>query len=146
MAPTNPDQLAVERTILGEAKRIAVVGASDDPSRPSYGVVATLLDAGYDVIPVNPNRPRVHGMDTYPSLAEVRGPIDLVDVFRRPEYTPDVARQAVAVGAKALWLQLGIRSDEARAIADDADLPYVEDACLAVELRRFAGEMPLPPP
>jgi predicted CoA-binding protein len=92
-----------------------------------------LLDAGYRVIPVRPlDCEEVHGVPCVASLADIDEPIDLVDVFRRPEFTPEHAREAVAAGAKALWLQLGIRSDEARRIALDGGLDYVEDACTAV--------------
>jgi uncharacterized protein len=138
------DQRDVIRTILAETRRIAVIGASEDPVRPSHGVVRRLLDVGYAVTPVNPNASRIHGLDVHPSLADVSGPVDLVDVFRAPEHAPDAARQAVAAGAKAVWLQQGVRSEEARAIAEDAGLLYVEDACLAVEVDR--AEIPLPPP
>lgn len=138
------DQRDVIRTILAETRRIAVIGASEDPVRPSNGVVRRLIDVGYAVTPVNPNASRIHGIDVHPSLADVSGPIDLVDVFRAPEHAPDAARQAVAAGAKAVWLQQGVRSDEARAIAEDAGLLYVEDVCLAVEVDR--AEIPLPPP
>lgn len=138
------DQRDVIRTILAETRRIAVVGASEDPARPSHGVVRRLLDVGYAVTPVNPNASRIHGLDVHPSLADVGGPVDLVDVFRAPEHAPDAARQAVDAGAKAVWLQQGVRSDEARAIAEDAGLLYVEDVCLATEVAR--AEVPLPPP
>lgn len=138
------DQRAVIRSVLAEARRIAVIGASDDPGRPSHGVVRRLLDVGYAIVPVNPNAARIHGLDVHPSLADVSGPIDVVDVFRAPEHAPDAARQAVAAGAKALWLQQGVRSDEARSIAEDAGLLYVEDACLASEVAR--ADLPVPPP
>ncbi len=124
--------------ILAESKTIALVGASPKPSKPSYGVMGYLLDAGYRVIPVRPlDCQEIHGVPCVASLAEIDEPIDLVDVFRRPEYTPEHAREAVAAGAKALWLQLGIRSDEARRIAVDAGLDYVEDACTAVVHRHL---------
>ncbi|MDX6543693.1 MAG: uncharacterized protein QOK32_1296 [Gaiellaceae bacterium] len=97
-----------------------------------------LLGAGYRVIPVRPRDcDEVLGVPCVASLAEIDEPIDLVDVFRRSEYTPDVAREAVAVGAKALWLQLGIVSDEARRIAEDAELDYVENACTAIVHRHI---------
>ena len=97
-----------------------------------------LLGAGYRVIPVRPRDcDEILGVPCVTSLAEIEEPIDLVDVFRRPEYTPDVAREAVAVEAKALWLQLGIVSPEARAIAEGAGLDYVEDACTAVVHRHI---------
>ena len=132
--PTNnrgPDADAVRR-MLG-AKRVAVVGLSDDPSRPSYDVASYLRSAGVEVIPVNPNHKTVMGLTCYPSLAAVPGPIDVVDVFRRPEFCADVAREAVEAGAKGLWLQSGVRSDEARAIARRAGLDFVQDRCLKVE-------------
>jgi predicted CoA-binding protein len=116
--------------ILREAKTIAVVGASPRPERPSHGVMRYLLDQGYRVIPVRPlDCDDVLGVPCVPSLADIGEPVDLVDVFRRPEYTPGVAREAVAAGAGALWLQLGIVSPEARRIAEAAGLDYVEDRC-----------------
>ena len=119
--------------ILREAKTIALVGASPKPDRPSHRVMRYLLAQGYDVIPVRPEGcDEVLGVPCVRSLAEVDRPIDLVDVFRRAEFTPDVAREAVDVGAGALWLQLGIVSAEARRIAAEADLDYVEDSCTAV--------------
>jgi uncharacterized protein len=117
--------------ILREARTIAVVGASGDPARPSYGVMRYLERAGYRILPVNPNCPKFA-----PSLAALEEPVDLVDVFRRPEYCADVARDAAAIGAPALWLQLGIRSEEARRIAEEAGMDYVENACTAV-VHRF---------
>jgi predicted CoA-binding protein len=119
--------------ILAEAQTIAVVGASPDPSRPSNGVMRYLLETGYRVIPVRPTDcDEIHGVPCVTSLAEIEEPIDLVDVFRRPEAVPEHAREAVAAGAKALWLQVGIRSEEARRIAEDAGLDYVENACTKV--------------
>jgi uncharacterized protein len=117
---------------LGDVRRIAVVGASDDPRRPSHGVMGALLRRGYDVVPVNPNADRVHGIEAVDRLADVEGPIDLVDVFRRPEHAPGVAREAVEVGARVLWLQTGVVSGPAREIAEAAGMDYVEDACLGV--------------
>ena len=113
--------------ILREARTIAVVGASPDPGRPSHGVMRYLERAGYRVLPVNPT-----WAEAAPTLADLDEPVDLVDVFRRPEHCAGVALEAVAIGAGALWLQLGIRSPEARAIAEAAGLDYVENACTAV--------------
>jgi predicted CoA-binding protein len=118
--------------ILREARTIAIVGASAKPSRPSRHVMVYLLEAGYRCIPVRPDEDEVLGVPVVRSLAEIEGPIDVVDVFRRPEFCPDVAREAVAAGAAALWLQTGIRSAEARAIAEAGGLDYVEDACMHV--------------
>ncbi len=123
--------------ILREAKTIAVVGASPDPARPSNGVIAYLLRAGYRVVPVNPAAAEVLGLRCLGSLAELEEPVDLVDVFRRAEYCADVAREAAAIGAPALWLQLGLRSAEARDVAEEAGMEYVEDACTAVVHRRL---------
>jgi predicted CoA-binding protein len=119
--------------ILGEARTIALVGASPKPARPSHDVMRYLLDHGYRVIPVRPRDcDEVLGVPCVASLAEIDEPIDLVDVFRRPEFCADVAREAAEIGAKALWLQSGIVSAEARAIAEAAGLDYVEDACTKV--------------
>lgn len=124
--------------LLPDVRRIAVVGLSDDPSRTSHRVAAALQDAGYEIVPVNPMIDEALGVPAVGSLAEVDGPVDLVDVFRREEHLPGVAREAAAVGAPALWNQLGLRSAEARRIAADAGMVYVEDRCLKVEVARRA--------
>ena len=119
--------------ILGDARTIALVGASPRPERPSHGVMRYLLRAGYRVIPVRPRDcDEILGVPCVTSLAEIAEPIDVVDVFRRAEFTPGVAREAVAAGARALWLQLGIVSAEARAVAEAGGLDYFEDLCTAV--------------
>jgi predicted CoA-binding protein len=118
--------------ILSETHTIALVGASPKPWRPSNGVMRYLVEQGYRVIPVRPLVHEVLGVPCVGSLAEIEEPIDLVDVFRRPEMCSGVAEEAAAVGAKALWLQLGIRSPEARAIAQRAGIDYVEDGCTAI--------------
>ena len=119
--------------ILRGARTIAVVGASPRPDRPSHGVMRYLLEHGYRVIPVRPRDcDEVLGVPCVASLAELGEPVDLVDVFRRSEFCADVAREAVAAGAGALWLQLGIVSPEARRIAAEAGLDYVENLCTAV--------------
>jgi uncharacterized protein len=123
--------------ILRAARTIAVVGASPDPSRTSNRVMRYLQRAGYRCIPVNPNADEVLGERCYPSLADLPEPVDLVDVFRRAEYCADVAREAAAIRAPALWLQLGLRSAEARDVAEEAGMEYVEDACTAVVHRRL---------
>ena len=123
--------------MLAEAQTIALVGASPKPERPSNQVMRYLLDVGYRVIPVRPlDCDDVHGVPCAATLAEIDEPIDLVDVFRRPEFCPDHAREAVAAGAKALWLQVGIESAEARGIAEANGLDYVENACTRVVHRR----------
>jgi len=119
-------------TILRESHTIAVVGLANNPMKASYGVARYLQAHGYRIIPVNPNEREVLGEKAYPSVADIPEAVDLVDVFRRPEYTPDVARDAVRAGAKALWLQLGITNPEARRIAAEGGLAYVEDACTKI--------------
>jgi uncharacterized protein len=119
--------------ILASAKTIALVGASPTPERPSHGVMRYLLAQGYRVIPVRPlDVDEVLGIPCVASLADIGEPIDLVDVFRHVDACPGHAREAVEVGAKALWLQLGLVSPESLAIATEAGLDYVEDACTAV--------------
>jgi predicted CoA-binding protein len=124
--------------ILEESKTIALVGASPNPSRPSHGVMRYLQAQGYRVIPVRPlNCDEVLGVPCVASLAEIDEPIDLVDVFRREEAAPGHAHEAVAAGAKAFWLQLDLRSPEARQIATEGGLDYVEDACTAIVHRQM---------
>jgi len=123
--------------ILAETRTIALVGASPRPERPSNGVMRYLLEEGYRVIPVRPHRSDVLGIPCVDSIADIGEPVDLVDVFRRAEFCPQVAEQAAAAGAKALWLQLGIVSPEAREIAGRAGMSYVENACTAVVHRLF---------
>ena len=118
--------------ILSDARTIALVGASPNPARPSNGVMRYLLAAGYRVIPVRPHVREVLGIPCASSLAEIDEPIDLVDVFRRVEFCPQVAEDAVGAKAGALWLQLGIVSPQARAIAAAGGLDYVENACTAI--------------
>jgi hypothetical protein len=126
--------------ILRETRTIALLGASPNPDRPAHGVMRYLLAQGYRVIPVRPlDCDDVLGIPCVDSLAEIEEPIDLVDVFRRAEAAPDHAREAVAVGAKAFWLQLGLRSDEARTICEGAGIDYVEDLCTAIEHRRLGN-------
>jgi uncharacterized protein len=120
--------------ILRDAKTIAVVGASPRPAKPSHGVAAYLERVGYRVLRVNP----LCSQEGYwPSLASLEEPVDLVDVFRRPEFCADVAREAAAIGAPALWLQLGIRSQEARIVAEASGMDYVENACTAIVHRNL---------
>jgi predicted CoA-binding protein len=132
------------RKLLLDTRVIAVVGLSANPDRPSNQVAWYLHHQGYRLFGINPRSPEqeVFGIPMLPSLDQVPEPIDIVEVFRRPEHTPDVARAAVAVGAGALWLQLGIASAESKAIAEDAGLAYVEDHCLKVEHARLLGRSP----
>lgn len=125
------------RELLHKTRSIAVVGISTDPSKPSHYVAAYMQARGYRVIPVNPRYPEVLGERCYPSLQAIPGKVDMVDVFRRAEDCPAIAEQAVAIGAKSLWLQLGIVSAEAEALARQGGLQVVMDACLMVEHRRL---------
>jgi uncharacterized protein len=126
--------------LLARARRIAMIGASPNPMRPSHGVMRQLMDAGWEVVPINPNVDEVLGERAYGTLEDAvaaTGRFDIVDVFRRPEHTPDIARSAVATGCGALWLQLGVINWEAAQIASDAGLPVVMDRCTAIEHRRI---------
>jgi len=124
--------------ILRDARTIALVGASPNPDKPSHGVMRYLLAHGYRVIPVRPlDCDDVLGVPCVSSLAEIEEPVDLVDVFRREEHAPAHAREAVAAGAGAFWLQLGLRSPDARTICVDAGLDYVENECTAIVHRRL---------
>src|SRR5436190_20916878 len=118
--------------ILESARTIAVVGASRDPNKAGGSVPAGLQRRGFRIIPINPYADTLFGERVYRSLLDVPEKIDIVDVFRPSADAPEIARQAAAVGARALWLQLDIRSDEARRIASDAGMDYVEDECTAV--------------
>jgi predicted CoA-binding protein len=122
----------VLRQLLTNASTIAMVGASSNPDRPSNGIMRKLLSAGYRVVPVNPNETSVLGERAYASLADVPERIDIVDVFRRAEFTPAIADQAVKIGAKALWLQSGVVNEEAAAKAVAGGLMAVMDACIGV--------------
>src|SRR5688500_4471097 len=123
------DEGSIIRRLL-RAQRIAIVGLSDDPSRPSHEIGEYLIAQGKTVLPVNPNHTNVLGLKCYATLPEVPGPIDLVDVFRRPEHCAGVARDAIAVGAKGLWLQSGIMNDEARELATRAGIDFVQNRCI----------------
>ncbi|HWC15247.1 MAG TPA: CoA-binding protein [Actinomycetota bacterium] len=128
---------AVMREILGSFRTIAVVGASDDPDRAGNYIPAYLKQSGYRIIPVNPNVDEVLGEKSYPSLRDIPEPVEVVEVFRRPEFTPDVVRDAIAIGAEAVWLQLGIVNDEARRLAEEAGLLFVQDECMGPQHRRL---------
>ncbi|TMC73783.1 MAG: CoA-binding protein [Chloroflexi bacterium] len=118
--------------VLASAKTIAVVGASRDPRKAGGSVPEGLQRRGFRIIPINPFADELFGERVYRTLADVPEKVDLVDVFRPAPDAPEIARQAVAIGAKGLWLQLDIRSEEARRIAEAAGLDYVEDECTAV--------------
>jgi uncharacterized protein len=134
--PQNPSDAEV-RDLLQRYRRVAVVGLSDKPDRPSHGVAAYLQRAGYDITPVNPTVDEVLGVKAVDSLAEVNQPVEIVDVFRRAEDVPPVVDDAIAAGAKVVWLQLGIVNEEAAAKARDAGLTVIQDRCLKVEHARL---------
>lgn len=130
------------RLLLGTAQTIAVVGLSSKPARPSLGVAAYLQDRGYRIVPVNPRETEVLGERAVPSLRDIPDdlPIDVVDVFRRAEDTPEIARDAVAIGAKVLWLQDGIVNEEAYRIAADAGLEVIMGVCIRRTDQRLQRE------
>lgn len=131
MPHRNPPDAAL-RQLLTNASTVVMVGASSNPDRPSNGIMRKLQSAGYRVIPVNPNETSVLGERAYASLADVPERIDIVDVFRRAEFTPAIADEAVRVGAKALWLQSGVVNEEAAVKAEAGGLIVVMDACIGV--------------
>jgi len=131
MPHRNPSDQDLKR-LLSAASTIAVVGASSNPERPSNGIMRKLKSVGYRVIPVNPNETEVLGERAYASLLDIPEPIDIVDVFRRPEYAPSIADDAVKVGAKALWLQSGVSNEDAAARATTGGRVVVMNACIGV--------------
>ena len=131
MAHTNPSNEDL-RQLLTSASTIAVVGASSNPDKPSHGIMRKLQKVGYKVIPVNPHEAEVLGERAYAALADIPEKIDIVDVFRRADETPAIADEAVAIGAKALWLQIGISNEDAAARATAGGLMVVMDACIGV--------------
>jgi predicted CoA-binding protein len=125
------------RAILREAKTIAVVGLSPDPSRPSHGVARYLQARGYRIVPVNPREQTLLGETCYATLSDIPFPVDVVDVFRRAEFVPAIAEEAVKIGAKALWLQFDVISPAGEATAERGGLRVVVDRCLKIEHARY---------
>ena len=140
MDASEREQLA---RIFANTTTIAVVGASGDPAKPAHQIPRYLQRQGYRIIPVNPRGGELYGEPVARSLAEVDGPVDVVDVFRPSEETPEIAREAAEIGAKVLWLQLGIESEEARKIAESAGLTVVMNRCMG-EAHRQLGLGPGP--
>jgi predicted CoA-binding protein len=134
MPHQNPPD-SVVRDLLESSRRLAIVGLSSNPDRPSFGVARRMQMAGFEIVPINPNERAVLGQKAYATLDEVEGPVDIVVVFRRPEHTPPIAAQAARMGARALWLQSGIVSEEAARIA--SGLIVVMDDCIAVARSRL---------
>ena len=132
------DPAAIKQLLEG-ARTIAMVGASDRPDRPSYGVMAFLQQHGYRVIPVNPQitGEHVHGEFVFRELAQLGDPIDIVDIFRRPQAAGEAVDEAIAIGAKAVWMQLGVVNHEAAARAEAAGLTVVMDRCPAIDIPRL---------
>jgi predicted CoA-binding protein len=124
------EDLEQYREIYGRVKTIAVVGASNNPTKPAYSIPRYLKSEGFTIIPVNPNEKEVQGEPTFDSVEEIDEPVDVVDVFRSSAETPDIARSAAKIGAKVLWLQEGIHSDEAEQIARDAGMTFVSNRCM----------------
>ena len=127
------------RAIYENTKTIAVVGASSDPDKPAHSIPAYLQSAGFKIIPVSPKGDELFGETVYGSLSEIPGPVDVVDVFRPAEEAPGIAREAVAIGAKVLWLQAGISSDEAYEIGTTAGLTVVMNTCMGATHERLFG-------
>lgn len=131
---------AAERLdILERYRRIAMVGLSSDPYRPSHFAALYLLANGYDVVPVNPGADEILGRTSYPSLRDVPGPVDVVDIFRHPTAVPDIVEQAVDIGARVVWMQLGVVHEAAAHAARRAGLEVVMDRCMKIEHARFFG-------
>lgn len=133
------DDVAGLRRVLQLNPTIAVVGLSASWNRPSYFAAKYMQERGYTIIPVNPGASEILGVKCYPDLASVPVPIDMVDVFRKPEDVVPIAEEAVRIGAKCLWLQLGVINDEAVALADAAGLEVVMDRCVKIEYARLFG-------
>ncbi len=132
------------RKIYADTKTIAVVGASPDPAKRANVIPKYLMSQGYRVIPVNPNHDEILGEKSYPTLLDIPDPVDVVDVFRPSEETPEVAEKAAAIGAKVFWLQLGIVSEEAGLIAEEAGMTVVMDRCIG-QMHAVLGLGPGPP-
>ncbi len=128
------------RNLLETARTIAVVGHSDKPFRTSYRIASYLREVGYEVYPVNPALTEIDGQKVYPDLASVPVPIDIVDVFRRSEHLDDIVKEAIQVGAKAVWAQVGVEDAQAAATAEAAKLPMVMDRCIMVDHRSLLGD------
>ena len=133
------DDIAGLRRILAQSRTIAVVGLSANWYRPSFFAAKYMQDHGYRIIPVNPTYDEVLGERCYPTLAAIPGPVDMVDCFRKSEEIPALAQASVAKGAKVLWMQLGIRNDDAARVANDAGLDVVVDRCMKIEHARILG-------
>ena len=131
--------MSEEEKILKDNKVIAVVGLSSNPERPSYRVASYMKDKGYTIIPVNPNEKEVLGQACYPDLSSIPGHVDVVDIFRKSEDCPPIAREAVKIGADVVWMQEGVISEEAATCAREAGLKVVMDKCIKKEHEKLSG-------
>jgi predicted CoA-binding protein len=143
LAPAAPryQDPAVIRHLLLSARTVAVVGLSSNVLRPSNFVGFYLQRHGYRIVPVNPRESEILGETSYPSLTDIPFPVDVVDVFRAPSAVPGIAREAIEIGARALWLQFGVISPEGAQIAEDGGLQVVMDRCMKIEHARYLGRM-----
>ena len=142
MPESNPPETEI-RDILKNGRTIAIVGLSDNPDRDSYRVAAYLKDHGYTIIPVNPAKPEILGEKSYPDLASIPAPVDIVDIFRNIEAIPGIVDEAIQIKAKAVWMQLGLAHNESARKAREAGLAVVQSKCLKIEHSRLqAREKP----
>ncbi|MGQ9843220.1 MAG: CoA-binding protein [Spirochaetota bacterium] len=138
----NPEDSEIKE-ILSQYKVIAVVGLSDDPSKDSNRVAKYLIDHGYTVVPVNPTKETILGLQSYPDLKSIPFPVDIVDIFRKPADVYPVVDEAIAIGAKVVWMQLGIAHNEAAQKAKNAGLKVVQSKCIKIEHSRYFGNAEL---
>ena len=131
--------MSIEKDILEHYRTVAIVGLSSNQEKPSYAVASYLKEKGYKIIPVNPREEEILGEKSYPDLSSIPGMVEVVDIFRRPEDVPPIAGEAVKIGAKVVWMQEGIVSEEAAEIARKAGLEVVMDKCMLKEHRRLFG-------
>lgn len=134
----NPSEEEI-RTILKRYKTVAVVGLSDNPGRDSYGVAKCLKNHGYRIVPVNPGEAEILGEKSYPDLKSIPFPVDIVDIFRRPEAIPGIVDDAIGIGARVVWMQLGLSDNESACRARKAGLEVVQSKCIKVECLKYEG-------
>lgn len=134
----NPEDNEIKE-ILSQYKVVAVVGLSDDPSKDSNRVAKYLIDHGYTVVPVNPTKETILGLKSYPDLKSIPFPVDIVDIFRKPADVYPIVDEAIAIGAKVVWMQLGIAHNEAAQRAKNAGLQVVQSKCIKIEHTRYFG-------
>ena len=133
-------ELSIEEKILEKFRNVAVVGLSENPEKPSYGIAKYLAEHGYNIIPVNPTVPEILGRQSYPDLISVPEKVEVVEIFRRPETVVPIVEEAIEVGAKVVWMQEGIVNEEAAARAREAGLLVVMDKCMFKEHQRITEE------